>query len=284
MAKEKPSIMEQLQAPFPADGYEWRVDRETHGGKRVTVLCYVTSRHIQNRLDEIFGPFGWYPEYTQGPDGGVLCKLCCQDPETEVWIGKQDGAQNTKQSAVKGGISGALKRAGSVWGIGRLLYNLEASNVELKNNGQRWHKVKSDGVNKDKFMHWDEPQLPDWAVAGKKKKPVKAKPDDAPSDDDLSPDQAFGTRTIDSCKAALDTKLAELDKGLPDTKKKPLLELLCGSDTVAKICRGAKIKVPIYTEFGMKPDHASWEVLAKALKDMTIAQFKTMYNQAIAKE
>lgn len=153
------NIKEELQAPFREDEYEWRVQSETKKGDKVSVLCYVQARAIQNRLDDTVGPFGWKTEYVTGPGGGVICRLSVKDPESGEWVTKEDGAENTQIEAVKGGISGALKRAGSAWGIGRLLYNLEANYVELKDGGKHWHKCK-DGS----FKYWDAPKLPDWAL------------------------------------------------------------------------------------------------------------------------
>jgi len=158
-------LIQKLQAPFPADDYEWRVQQESKDGSKVNVLCYVTARAIQNRLDELFGPFGWYPSYRSGADKGVICALSIKDPDSDTWITKEDGAENTNIEAVKGGISGALKRAAVVWGIGRHLYQLESVWVPLQTQGQHYHKVKN-GQNKDKFMYWNPPQLPNWAVAG----------------------------------------------------------------------------------------------------------------------
>ncbi len=283
MADKPNTIMQQLQAPFPADGYEWRVGRETHNGKRVTVLCYVTSRHIQNRLDEIFGPFGWYPSYSQGPDGGVMCKLCCQDPDNpEVWIGKQDGAANTAVEAVKGGISAALKRAGSVWGIGRLLYNLDATSVELKASGQHFHKVKADGANKDKWLYWDEPKLPDWAVAGENKPKADNKRAKPQPEQELSADKALGTKAINQFDTAVRIKLRAAKTTLLDKNRNAVLELLCGSKTVATICGDTGKPMPLLPEFKLVPDHSSWEVLAKAIDTMTIPQFRKLLAAAAA--
>ncbi len=167
-------IIEALQAPFKESEYEWRVQSENYSGAKVRVLCYVQARAIQNRLDDVMGPFGWQVSYSQGPGGGIICKLSLLNSETAEWVGKEDGAENTDIEPVKGGLSGAIKRAGSAWGIGRLLYNLEATEVPLQGQGLHYHKVKK-GDNKDKWMYWTPPVLPDWAVA-KPKAASGAKP------------------------------------------------------------------------------------------------------------
>jgi hypothetical protein len=152
-------IEEALKAPFREWEYEWRVKSETKNGDKVLVLCYVQARAVQNRLDEVMGIFGWQADYSAGPDGGVLCKLSLRNPDTGEWVHKGDGASNTEIEAVKGGISGALKRAASAWGIGRLLYDLTTTYAVLKDKGQHYHKTKN-----GQFKYWDSPRLPEWAV------------------------------------------------------------------------------------------------------------------------
>ena len=154
-------IAEALQAPFLLHEYEWRVQQENKAGDKVMVLCYVTSRAIQDRLDEVFGPLGWTVSYAPGPDKGVMCTVSAWDAEAKQWVSKSDGAENTQVEAVKGGYSAACKRAGVVWGIGRLLYRLDANWVTLQDKGTHWHRSK-DGTSK----YWDDPELPKWAVRG----------------------------------------------------------------------------------------------------------------------
>ncbi len=168
-------IADALAAPFREDEYEWRVQSEVKQGTKVRVLCYVQARAIQNRLDDVAGIFGWKAEYHSGPDGGVVCRLWIKDAEAGEWVFKEDGASNTEIEAVKGGISSALKRAGAAWGIGRLLYKLDANVVPLKDRGLYWHKQKQTG----KFLYWDPPKLPDWAVTKKGTPPADAPPPDA---------------------------------------------------------------------------------------------------------
>jgi len=155
------TLKTQLQAPFDEYDYEWRVQSESKKGDKVNVLCYVTARAIQNRLDDVCGPFGWKVSYTKGPDSGVVCQLSIKSEDGE-WITKEDGAANTNIEAVEGGISSALKRAGCVWGIGRLLYRLDNTWVALKQKGQNYYLTKNKSV-----LFWDNPRLPDWAVAKK---------------------------------------------------------------------------------------------------------------------
>jgi hypothetical protein len=161
-------IAEGLAKPFPAKDIEWRVQRSGIKGDKpwAMVLAYVQARAIQTRLDDVCGLFGWRNVYKQGPDGGVLCGISIKG-EDGKWITKWDGAENTNIEAVKGGISGAFKRAGAVWGIGRYLYNLEATFAIIADNGTHSDKTK-DG----KWFKWNPPALPEWALPkGEKPEP-----------------------------------------------------------------------------------------------------------------
>jgi hypothetical protein len=171
-----------LTEPFPAADIEWRVGRSgiaSSGKPWAFVLAYVTARAVQQRLDEVCGPENWRPEYVfhQGPGGGVVCKLWIRvDGE---WIAKEDGAEQTDIEAFKGGISGALKRAASVWGLGRYLYGLEESFARFVEDGtQGAYKVKVE----NKWLYWLPPELPSWALpSNEQKAPPAPSPAPAPA-------------------------------------------------------------------------------------------------------
>ena len=154
-------IMEKLQAPFTPEDVEWRVDRYARisGKVYVTVLPYITSRAIQNRLDEVFGPFGWKNEFVEWKEGQV-CGISVK--HGDEWITKWDGADCTKIEKIKGGLSGAMKRAAVQWGIGRYLYKLDEQRIEVKQNGDNWFKGKID--NSEVKGYWDTPKIPSWAL------------------------------------------------------------------------------------------------------------------------
>jgi hypothetical protein len=144
--------MRKLQEPFKADEIEWRIGA-TNGKPKANppvpatkgiALAYVTNRAIQNRLDEVFGIFGWKNEFREWKKEGQLCGISVLvDGE---WITKWDGADDSNMEATKGGLSDSMKRAAYQWGIGRYLYKLENIWVDIK-----------DG----KF---EDPKLPKWAL------------------------------------------------------------------------------------------------------------------------
>ena len=89
---------------------------------------------------------------------GISIRVPRENGATE-WVTKWDGAENTDIEAVKGGLSGAMKRAAVQWNIGRYLYNLEEGWVEVSDKGQFQGKTKS-----GKFFRWNPPELPEWAL------------------------------------------------------------------------------------------------------------------------
>lgn len=147
-------IMKKLQEPFKADEIEWRIGNKSKDGKKATALAYITNRAIQNRLDEVFGCFGWRNEFKEWRGSAQLCGISVKNGDE--WITKWDGADDSNVEKVKGGLSDSMKRAAYQWGIGRYLYELDTKWVEINEYGQ--------------FKQ--TPTLPDWALpAGTNNKP-----------------------------------------------------------------------------------------------------------------
>lgn len=143
-------IMKRLQAPFAPEEIEWRVGATNKEKTKGLALAFVTNRAIQNRLDEVFGCFGWKNEYREWRGNAQLCGISVKyDGE---WITKWDGASDTDFEPTKGGLSDAMKRAAYQWGIGRYLYNLEPVWVPIKQ------------VGKSYVIDGPPPNLPDWAL------------------------------------------------------------------------------------------------------------------------
>lgn len=167
------TIQEQLEKPFRANEIEWRVQQCGISNNKpwAKVLCYVQNRAIQQRLDDIFTPFGWKNEFIPWRDEGQLCGISIYDSDKKEWITKWDGAEETDIEEMKGGLSNSMKRAAVQWGIGRYLYKLEATFAECSLEKKAgWIQAKTkDG----KEIYWTPPELPEWAVDGPPKSPKK---------------------------------------------------------------------------------------------------------------
>lgn len=159
-------LIKKLQEPFPPSSVEWRVQRCTNvsGKPKALVLAYITSRAVMDRLDSVFGIGGWKDTYEKWGENSVTCTIHVKiDGE---WISKQDGADNTQVEATKGGFSDALKRAAVKLGIGRYLYNLPETWVDITDT----KRTPNDNYINDRQNnikgYWTPPELPDWALPG----------------------------------------------------------------------------------------------------------------------
>ena len=134
------SDLQQLAAPFASADVEWKPGAVTRDKSKGLAMAYLSNRAVQDRLDSVCGPSDWRNEYRPGPDGGVVCGLSVyidrEDGSAPEWVTKWDGADNTDVEAVKGGLSGSMKRAAVMWGIGRSLYGLPAQWVRLDERGR----------------------------------------------------------------------------------------------------------------------------------------------------
>lgn len=123
--------LEILTAPLTSDEIEWKVIAAKNGS--TTIAPYIDARAVMTRLDRAFGAFGWQVRYTPaqvGSEHGVIASIAIRNPETGEWVEKQDGSGASDMEPFKGGISGALKRAATAWGIGRELYGYPRVIVE----------------------------------------------------------------------------------------------------------------------------------------------------------
>ncbi len=133
------SDLPRLAAPFAPSDVEWKPGATTRDKSKGLAMAYLTSRAVQQRFDDVCGPGDWRNEFAPGPDGGVLCGISIRIDRgdgTGEWVTKWDGADNSQVEAVKGGLSGAMKRAAVQWGVGRYLYELPATWVRLDERGR----------------------------------------------------------------------------------------------------------------------------------------------------
>lgn len=195
-----------LKAPFHPDDIEWRVGSTSKDKTKGMALAYVTNRAIQNRLDEVFGIFGWRNEFIEWKGGAQLCGISVKFGDE--WITKWDGAADSNMESVKGGLSDSMKRAAYQWGIGRYLYKLEGQWVPLR-----------DG----KYLA-EIPMLPDWALP----EGVTQRTNSAPS----SPPPSNQGDATDAQKKAARAIVNKL--GWEDAEVAKLMKKVCGGTATTK--------------------------------------------------
>ncbi|HFJ9466576.1 Rad52/Rad22 family DNA repair protein [Bacillus sp. FSL L8-0199] len=129
--------MESLQAEFPFEQLGWKIIHtfESDGRFFAYVAPFVDARAIQDRFDEVFGIDKWQVSYEKWGEKATKCTISVF--LNERWISKEDGSEESDYSSVKGGFSNSLKRAAVLWGVGRYLYNVKPTKVELstRSNG-----------------------------------------------------------------------------------------------------------------------------------------------------
>jgi hypothetical protein len=172
-------IQRLLADPFEAHDIEWRVQQSGVSGSSkpwVMVIPYITNRAIQQRLDDVVGINGWKNEFKEATSGkGYLCGLSIRFGDE--WITKWDGSEYTQVEALKGALSGAMKRTAVQFGIGRYLYSLDTEfatcnpvESRFKANGEfisiPLNKSNKGGPRMN--AEWFPPVLPDWALPSAK--------------------------------------------------------------------------------------------------------------------
>jgi hypothetical protein len=157
-----------LQDCFNPLDIEWRIQQAGWKDDKpwAMVLAYVTNRAVMNRLDDVCGPESWQNKYIVEPDQAITCGIGIKCGDEWVW--KYDASEATDIEAIKGGRSGAMKRAAVQWGIGRYLYNLDTSfalcsiSAPPPQEKPLWNK-HYDSKEKKGFF-WKTPDLPKWAL------------------------------------------------------------------------------------------------------------------------
>lgn len=112
------TLEERLQAPME---YKWRLQSAKFG--KATMVAYIDSRQVQDRLDEVFGVLGWSDEYRE-IDGNLYCGITATGTEGQK-ITKWDVGTESNIEKEKGNSSDSFKRSAVKWGIGRFLYSLD---------------------------------------------------------------------------------------------------------------------------------------------------------------
>lgn len=175
---EEKDLEKLLSDPFESSDITWRVQQsgmKANNEPWALLIPYITSRAVQQRLDDVFGVVGWKNEFKATEDGkGYLCGLSFF--HNNEWITKWDGAEYTNIEPLKGALSGATKRAAvQLGGIGRYLYYFEPEFVKCTPVNSRYDvselgtyiEIKLDKKKKDSPKipcEWLPPPMPGWAL------------------------------------------------------------------------------------------------------------------------
>lgn len=162
-------IRELLSEPFDPGEIKWRVtatstQQTKHGPqKRGQLIAYADQRAYTDRLNEVFGEWGWTRSYDvqvgqnferRAPgdrkETAIAAKVLVVARVTIHGLGSHSGVGEDwadDENAATRAEAQAFKRACSCFGLGRYLYNLDKSWVDLDEHNRPAHI----------------PDLPDWA-------------------------------------------------------------------------------------------------------------------------
>lgn len=174
-AERMQQIRAQMAEPFDPGEIKWRVTatstQQTRNGsvKRGQLVAYADQRAYTDRLNDVFGEWGWTRTYAvqvaqnfervtrQGPKSEKQSTICAKvvvvSTVTILGLGAHTGVgeewADDENSATRAEAQ-AFKRACACFGLGRYLYDLDKVWEDLDQYGRPTRT----------------PNLPDWAVPG----------------------------------------------------------------------------------------------------------------------
>ncbi len=165
-------VRELLSGPFDPAQIKWRVTatstQQTRQGpqKRGQLVAYADQRAYTDRLNQVFGEWGWTRSYEvqvaqnferRAPGDktqtAIAAKVVVVSTVTIHGLGSHTGLGEEwadDQNAATRAEAQAFKRACACFGLGRYLYNLDRTWVDLDQYNRPMHA----------------PKLPDWALPG----------------------------------------------------------------------------------------------------------------------
>lgn len=121
------------------------VSKAKNGTVGAVLLLYKDARVDMRILDQVFGPGNWQRTH-ELINGNLFCTIEIWDDEKAAWVKKQDVGVESNTEKEKGQASDAFKRAGFNVGIGRELYSVPFTYVELNDGEWKVEKVQGRDV------------------------------------------------------------------------------------------------------------------------------------------
>ena len=127
--------LDELKKPFDPRLISWRVGATSADKKSGIALAYLDARDVMERLDEVCGVGGWQSTHPHA-NGKTSCRIGIKIGGEWVW--KENGAGDSQVEAEKGAFSDSFKRAAVLWGVGRYLYDVANTWVDLAPMGKSY--------------------------------------------------------------------------------------------------------------------------------------------------
>ena len=140
------ATLQELKKPFHPSHTTWKPGSVNKEGSKALALAYADLRAYQNRLDEVCG-MDWSVTYTPWGDR-IVCHLTISGI-TRSSTGEPDAQSERSEIAGTSAEAQAFKRACSMFGLGRYLYQLPSVWVEYENNSRQFTdraKARLEGI------------------------------------------------------------------------------------------------------------------------------------------
>lgn len=127
--------------------YKYRLQSAKYG--KATIVSYIDSRQVQDRLDEVVGAENWQDSYhTVGNNLFASISINVADAgQPPLWVTKTDVGTESNVDKEKGEVSDAFKRAAVKWGVGRFLYSLGIISLKaVKHTNDKEYPATDEGI------------------------------------------------------------------------------------------------------------------------------------------
>ena len=239
-------IRQRLIEPFDPEEIKWRVTATStiqtkHGPqKRGQLIAYADQRAYTDRLNSVFGEWGWTRDYNvqvaqnferraanDKSQSAVAAKVVVVSRVTIHGLGTHTGVGEEwadDENAATRAEAQAFKRACACFGLGRYLYDLEKTWVDL------------DQSNRPGYT----PSLPEWALPASSQPHKHAPSGNAAPRNGLVRDEALAAITTLCDKVGFSLAQSTLQKygGTTDLKRLGYAKLTLVMDKLTDLSRG----------------------------------------------
>lgn len=247
MNKERfQEIRQRLTEPFDPEEIKWRVTATStiqtkHGPqKRGQLIAYADQRAYTDRLNSVFGEWGWTRDYdvqvaqnferrtaNDKSQSAVAAKVVVVSRVTIHGLGTHTGVGEEwadDENAATRAEAQAFKRACACFGLGRYLYDLDKTWVDLDQSSRPAYT----------------PSLPEWALPASRQPQQRASSANAAPRNGLVRDEALAAITTLCDKVGFSLAQSTLQKygGTTDLKRLGYAKLTLVMDKLTDLSRG----------------------------------------------
>lgn len=157
------AILRKLSAPFQPGKVRWKpgITKGQEAGN-ARALAFIDSRDAENRLDDVLA-LGWSNSFRELRGGKIIiCRIEIHLPDGRV-VARENGSDDSDIEPEKGALSGALRRAATMFGVGRYLYGFPRPKVRL--NGKFIADDQIPTLRREEQKVWDA-----WLASEEKRK------------------------------------------------------------------------------------------------------------------